>query len=123
MVQDPFRYDVAFSFLGQDEALARKLVEHLRDRLRVFIYSDAERQTKLSGRDGEEAFARIFGRESRTVVVLYRQGGASMASRRPKPTRPAIAPTSLDLNSRRSSLSTGHPSFLSGSPGTGSGTC
>ena len=69
-----FKYDVAFSFLGRDEPLARKLNDILADRLKTFIYSDKGRQAMLAGRDGEGAFARIFGDEARTVVVLYREG-------------------------------------------------
>ena len=69
-----FRYDVAFSFLAEDEQLAVTLAEPLRLRLKVFIYSDRERQQTLAGGDGEEKFNRIFGSESRTVVVLHRQG-------------------------------------------------
>lgn len=72
---DPeFAYDVAFSFLGQDEPLAVALNERLSGRVRTFIYSDPDRQALLAGRDGEESFSRVFGTEARTVVVLYRQG-------------------------------------------------
>jgi hypothetical protein len=71
---DEFKYDVAFSFLGRDEHLAISLDQRLNDHLSTFIYSDAKRQTFLTGSDGAEAFSRVFGREARTVVVLYRQG-------------------------------------------------
>jgi hypothetical protein len=71
---DEFLYDVAFSFLGKDEALAVKLDDRLKDRLTTFVYSDAERQSRLAGRDGADAFGRVFGTEARTVVVLYRDG-------------------------------------------------
>lgn len=74
MSQTEFKYDIAFSFLGADEPLARELNTRLKDRVSTFIYSDAERQTRLAGRDGEEAFARVFGEEARTVAVLYRAG-------------------------------------------------
>lgn len=69
-----FQYDVAFSFLSQDETLAVDLNERLKDRLSTFIYSDRERQEALAGRDGEEAFSLAFGKHARTVVVLYRAG-------------------------------------------------
>lgn len=69
-----FAYDVAFSFLGQDEPVAVALNERLQGRLRTFIYSDPDRQVLLAGRDGEDRFSRVFGAEARTVVVLYRQG-------------------------------------------------
>jgi hypothetical protein len=71
---DDFKYDVAFSFLGNDEGLASTLNERLRTRVRTFLYSDAERQIVLAGRDGADAFARVFGIESRTVVVSRDDG-------------------------------------------------
>jgi hypothetical protein len=71
---DDFKFDLGFSFLGEDEPLARSLNDALKDRISTFIYSDAERQVQLAGRDGEELFARVFGRECRTVAVLYRVG-------------------------------------------------
>ena len=75
MAADPdFKDHVAFSFLSQDEAFAFQLHELLKDRVEAFIYSDAKRQTVLGGRDGAEAFSRVFGTEARTVVVLYREG-------------------------------------------------
>jgi hypothetical protein len=69
--QDGFEYDVAFSFLGQDEAIAVQLNDLLVGRLRTFIYS--EQQLKLAGTDGEESFASVFGKQAHSVVVLYRQ--------------------------------------------------
>ena len=69
-----FQYDVAFSFLRQDEALAIELNERLKDRLTTFIYTDRERQETLARRNDEEAFSLAFGKHARTVVVLYRAG-------------------------------------------------
>lgn len=65
-----FKYDVAISFLQEDEALARELNDRLADRLTTFVYFD--RQKELAGTDGEQTFNRVFGAESRIVVVLYR---------------------------------------------------
>jgi len=67
-----FQYDVAFSFLAQDEPLALELDSILSERLTTFIYSD--RQTEIAGTDGEETFSRVFGTEARIVAVLYRAG-------------------------------------------------
>jgi len=67
-----FKYDVAFSFLAQDESLATQLNDALNGRVSTFIYS--RRQEELAGTDGMETFARVFGDESRAVVVLYRNG-------------------------------------------------
>ncbi|HEX2210875.1 MAG TPA: hypothetical protein VHG93_24540 [Longimicrobium sp.] len=67
-----FRYDVAFSFRGEDEALAQQLNELLQDGLRTFIYT--RRQERLVGTDGEVTLNSVFGSEARMVVVLYRSG-------------------------------------------------
>lgn len=67
-----FEYDVAFSFLGADEPIARALGEKVRDRLSPFIFS--ERQKEIGGSDGEATFARVFERQARTVAVLFRKG-------------------------------------------------
>lgn len=68
--EEHFKYDVAISFLQEDEALARKLNDLLAQRLTTFVYFN--RQEELAGTDGEQTFNRIFGTESRIVVVLYR---------------------------------------------------
>ena len=65
-------YDVAVSFLSQDEALAVKLHEDLSETLSVFVYS--KRQEELAGTDGLESFRQTFLSQSRLIVVLYRDG-------------------------------------------------
>ncbi len=67
-----YKYDVAFSFLQEDEELAVQLNDLLRDRLSTFLYS--KKQGELAGTDGEETFNNVFSAESRIVVVLYRDG-------------------------------------------------
>ena len=74
MADDAFQYDVAFSFVSQDEALAVDLNERLKDYLTTFICTDRERQEILAGRDGDEALSLAVGKYARTVVVLYRAG-------------------------------------------------
>jgi len=69
---DPYKYDVAFSFLAQDESTATSLNDLLQDRVRTFLYST--RQEALGGTDGEQTFGAVFGEQSRFVVVLYRRG-------------------------------------------------
>jgi len=69
---DPFEYDVAFSFLAQDEAIALQLNDLLQERFKTFLYS--ERQKELAGRDGEVAFNEVFAAQARSVVVIYREG-------------------------------------------------
>jgi hypothetical protein len=71
-MEEEYRYDVAISFLAEDEALANQLADLLRDRLSVFVYSRA--QEKIAGADGEIEFNKVFESEARTVVVLYRDG-------------------------------------------------
>jgi hypothetical protein len=67
-----YKYEVAFSFLKKDENLAIELNDLLVDRFSTFLYS--KKQENVAGADGEETFNRIFGNESRIVVVLYRNG-------------------------------------------------
>jgi hypothetical protein len=67
-----YRYDVAFSFLSSDESTALKINELVSTRAATFIYS--ERQLEIAGTDGVETFSNTFGRDARTVVVLYRPG-------------------------------------------------
>ena len=52
-----FKYDVAFSFLREDEELAVELNDRIADRYSTFIYS--KRQEELVGKDGEEEFATV----------------------------------------------------------------
>jgi hypothetical protein len=66
-----YKYDVAFSFLADDEALAIEIADRIRDRVSVFIYS--ERQKELIGSDGIDQFSNVFSEDSRLVVVLYRE--------------------------------------------------
>jgi hypothetical protein len=66
-----FKYEVAFSFLEQDEGLILKLYEHIRDRLTCFIYS--LKQEELITEDGIEKFTDVFSKDSRVVVLLYRE--------------------------------------------------
>lgn len=77
MSNSPFKYDIAFSFLAQDEQLATQLNDLLTDRYNTFLYS--ERQTELAGTDGEKTFSAVFLEEARFVVVLYRQGWGESA--------------------------------------------
>lgn len=67
-----YTYDLAISFLHEDEELAFQLYNLLKDRVNCFIYT--EQQKRLAGRNGEDEFNTIFGIESRTVAVLYRDG-------------------------------------------------
>lgn len=70
--QTEYQYEVGFSFLKQDEAIAYDLNDHIQDRLSTFIYS--KKQEDLGGKDGEKKINTVFYQECRVVVVLYRDG-------------------------------------------------
>ncbi len=72
MDNNNYKYDVAFSFLAEDEQLATEINDLIKDRLQTFIYY--RRQGEIAGTDGERTFNRVFGTESRIVFVLYRKG-------------------------------------------------
>lgn len=71
-MSDDYKYDVAFSFLSEDEPRATQLNDLVQDRLRTFLYS--KKQGEIAGTDGEKTFGAVFGEQSRLVVVVYRQG-------------------------------------------------
>jgi len=68
---DTYKYEVAFSFLQQDEPLATQLNSLLQERLSTFLYS--ERQLELVGKDGEVMLKQVFGKQARIVVILFRK--------------------------------------------------
>jgi hypothetical protein len=70
MTCDVFDYDVAFSFLARDEKVALRIAGILADRFKTFVYS--EKQKLLAGKDGEQAFAEVFSKKARVVVIFYR---------------------------------------------------
>jgi hypothetical protein len=72
MNRQSFKYDVAFSFLSQDEDLATQINDLLQDRLSTFIFP--RKQKELVNKDGEEILNQVFGSEARIVFVLYREG-------------------------------------------------
>jgi hypothetical protein len=64
----PATYDVAISFVGRDEGLARELYDRL-DGLRVFFYPLL--QARLAGTDGQESLREPF-LSALLAVVLFR---------------------------------------------------
>jgi hypothetical protein len=66
-----YKYEVAFSFLGQDESLAHQLNDLIHDRLSTFIYT--EQQKKIVGTDGHDTYTKVFLEEARIVVIIYRE--------------------------------------------------
>lgn len=72
MNEKQFKYDVAFSFLEEDEDMAVHISNLLEGRLQTFLYS--QKQDRVVGTDGEKTFNQVFENEARIVVVLYRSG-------------------------------------------------
>jgi len=64
-----YEYDVAISFLSQDEPLALQIREALVP-LRVFVFSKA--QESLAGEEGVGAFREVFRHKARVSLVLFR---------------------------------------------------
>ena len=77
MSEKKFKYEVAFSFLKQDEMQAYEINDKIQDRLETFIYS--KKQEELGGTDGEKEFNQTFCELSRVVVILYRDGWGNTA--------------------------------------------
>jgi hypothetical protein len=74
-----FRYDVAFSFLQQDEPWALRFAQALAP-LSCFVYSNE--QERLAGTDAMESFRTAFKDDSRLNVILLRTGwGTTRATR------------------------------------------
>lgn len=71
MLEKKYKYDVAFSFLAEDEPIVIKINNLIKGRLKTFIYS--EKQEILAGNDGEKVFSDIFGAEARVVIIFYRE--------------------------------------------------
>ena len=66
------KYDIAISFLSQDEKLANDLEAKLSPMFSVFVYS--KKQDEIAGTDGLESLQRPFRYESKLAVVLFRAG-------------------------------------------------
>lgn len=67
-----YKYDVAFSFLQEDEKTVLEVNDFVSQKLSTFVYS--EKQIELAGADGEKVFNDTFQKDARIVVVLYRNG-------------------------------------------------
>ena len=72
-----FKYEVAFSFLQQDEGIAYQINDLIQDRFSTFVYS--REQEVLGGTDGEKTFNRVFHDDARIVIILYRDGWGQTA--------------------------------------------
>ncbi|MCK4358749.1 MAG: hypothetical protein KAW92_08385 [Candidatus Cloacimonetes bacterium] len=66
-----FEYDVAYSFLDEDELIAKAIDNFLKKEYKTFIYS--KHQKKIVGTDGEKTLNQVFNKDSKIVVILYRK--------------------------------------------------
>jgi len=66
-----YKYEVAFSYMKEDEEAVREMNDQFAGQFETFIYT--ERQRVLGGTDGTESFPRVFGKEARIVVIMYRE--------------------------------------------------
>lgn len=64
-------YDVAISFLDEDDTTAAALYHELSNDFKVFYYRKNQRE--LAGTDGMESMRKPFFEDSRIAVVLYRE--------------------------------------------------
>jgi hypothetical protein len=69
-VAKTYKYDVAFSFLADDSALALELSDEIAETHESFVFP--RKQEELVGRDGVEQLKLTYGVEARVVVVLFR---------------------------------------------------
>jgi hypothetical protein len=72
MSDNLYEYDVAISFINQDQDIARNINERICHNLTTFVFFD--RQQELAGTDSMETFRRAFRSQSRLNVVLFRDG-------------------------------------------------
>ncbi len=70
-VEKKYEFEVAFSFLEDDEKIAYEINDTIQDRYSTFIYS--QHQKEIVGTDGAETFRQVFEEKSRIVVVIYRE--------------------------------------------------
>lgn len=70
MKNDDYKYDVAFAFLQKDEHLANQINYLIKDKLNTFLYS--KRLEDLANKKPEKTFIDVFGKQSKIVVVLFR---------------------------------------------------
>jgi len=70
IIKETYKYDIAISFLSQDESSAFNFYENLKEFFKIFCYS--ENQKEIAGKDGLVTLSNVFQKDSRLVIVLYR---------------------------------------------------
>lgn len=66
------KYDVAVSYLSEDEDLAYKIYTELGEIFKVFVYT--QHQNELAGEGGIETLRDIFINRSKLIVILFKNG-------------------------------------------------
>ncbi len=67
------QYDIAFSYLTEDEEFVGKIKDEFRDTsVKIFFYKD--HRDKIIGEDGKKYYYDIFNKHSKVVVIFYRNG-------------------------------------------------
>ena len=69
MRDSDYKYDVAFAFLEKDEPLANQINDLIKDKLNTFLYP--KKLEYLPNSKLEKTFIDVFGKQSRTIVVLF----------------------------------------------------
>lgn len=70
-MRQEFKYDLAISFLFQDENLAKEIEVEISKYAKVFFFP--KKQKEVAARDGVDIFSEVFLKEARVNLVLYRQ--------------------------------------------------
>ena len=65
-----YKYEVAFAFLDKDEHLANQINDLIKDKFSTFLYS--KKLEDLTNTKHEKTFINVFGKQSKIVVVLFR---------------------------------------------------
>jgi hypothetical protein len=74
-----YKYDVAFSFVKDDEPLATAINDLIQDRVSTFLYS--ERQEEIAGTNGEETFNTVFGEVVLFIEISFRTNNSNCIPR------------------------------------------
>lgn len=66
-----YEFDVAISFLSDDEIIASQINDELSKNFNVFFFPNNQRD--IAGKDGVDTFSEVFLKKSRLNIVLFRQ--------------------------------------------------
>ena len=70
MKNDDYNCDIAFSFLQKDEHLANQINDLIKDKFSTFLHS--KKFEDLTNTKHDKKFINVFGKQSKIVVVLFR---------------------------------------------------